>query len=64
VGFDVLGIDLRGDSVEALRALGVPARRTALEQLDEPGAFDVISMATCWSTCHFPSRPWSRSIGC
>ena len=53
-GFDVLGIDLRGDSVEALRALGVPARRTALEQLDEPGEFDVITMADVLEHMPFP----------
>jgi len=54
-GFDVLGIDLRADSVGALNALGVPARCVALEQLDAPGAFDVISMADVLEHMPFPA---------
>jgi len=53
-GFDALGIDLREDSVAALSALGVAARCVALEQLDEPGAFDVISMADVLEHMPFP----------
>lgn len=55
-GFDVLGIDLRADSVDALNALGVPARRIALDQLDAPGAFDVISMADVLEHMPFPGQ--------
>lgn len=55
-GFDVLGIDLRADSVDALNALGVPARCIALDQLDAPGAFDVISMADVLEHMPFPGQ--------
>jgi SAM-dependent methyltransferase len=55
-GFDVLGIDLRADSVDALNALGVPARCVALDQLDTPGAFDVISMADVLEHMPFPGQ--------
>jgi protein O-GlcNAc transferase len=53
-GFDVLGIDLRQKNVAALNALGAPARCVALEQLDEPGTFDVISMADVLEHMPFP----------
>jgi SAM-dependent methyltransferase len=53
-GFEALGIDLRQESVAALDALGVPARCVALEQIDEPGAFDVISMADVLEHMPFP----------
>ncbi len=53
-GFEPLGIDLRRDSVERLNALGVPARCMDLQALDEPGAFDVISMADALEHMPFP----------
>lgn len=55
-GFDVLGIDLRADNVDALNALGVPARCVALEQLDAPGGFDVVSMADVLEHMPFPGQ--------
>jgi SAM-dependent methyltransferase len=55
-GFDVLGIDLRADNVDALNALGVPARCVALEQLDTPGGFDVVSMADVLEHMPFPGQ--------
>jgi SAM-dependent methyltransferase len=55
-GFDVLGIDLRADSVDALNALGVPARCIALDRLETPGAFDVISMADVLEHMPFPGQ--------
>jgi len=53
-GFDTLGIDVRRDSIEKLAALGIPARGVAFEQLDEPGAFDVISLADVLEHMPFP----------
>jgi len=55
-GFDVLGIDLRTGSVDALNALGVAARCLSLEQLDAPGTFDVISMADVLEHMPFPGQ--------
>jgi SAM-dependent methyltransferase len=55
-GYAPLGIDLRRPSVEKLAALGVPARKVALEALDEPGAFAVLSMADVLEHMPFP-RP-------
>lgn len=53
-GYEPLGIDLRRASVEKLVALGVPGRCVALEALDEPGAFAVISMANALEHVPFP----------
>lgn len=55
-GFEPLGIDLREASAAALAALGVPARCVALEQLDETGAFEVISMADVLEHMPFPPK--------
>jgi len=55
-GFETLGIDLRQENVLKLEALGVAARRAALEELDEPGAFEVVSMADVLEHMPFP-RP-------
>ncbi len=55
-GYEPLGIDVRRASVEKLAALGVPSRAVALEALDEPGAFDVVSMADVLEHMPFP-RP-------
>jgi 2-polyprenyl-3-methyl-5-hydroxy-6-metoxy-1,4-benzoquinol methylase len=55
-GYEPLGIDLRRTSVEKLAALGVPARCVALEALDEPGAFSVISLADVLEHMPFPKR--------
>lgn len=53
-GFDPLGIDLREDSVSTLAGLGVPARCVRLEQIDETGTFDVVSMADVLEHMPFP----------
>jgi SAM-dependent methyltransferase len=53
-GYEPLGIDLRRAAVEKLAALGVPGRCVALEALDEPGAFSVISMADVLEHMPFP----------
>lgn len=53
-GYEPLGIDLRPTSVEKLAALGVPARAIALEALDEPGGFAVVSMADVLEHMPFP----------
>jgi SAM-dependent methyltransferase len=55
-GFDVLGIDLRADSVAALNALGVSARCIALDQLDAEAGFDVVSMADVLEHMPFPGK--------
>ncbi len=55
-GFEVLGIDLRRESVAKLEAQGVAARCTALETLEQPGAFDVVSMADVLEHMPYP-RP-------
>jgi SAM-dependent methyltransferase len=53
-GYEPLGIDLRRTSVEKLEALGVPGRCVALEALDEPGAYAVVSMANVLEHLPFP----------
>ena len=53
-GYEPFGIDLRRASVEKLVALGVPGRAVALESLDEPGGFAVVSMADVLEHMPFP----------
>jgi hypothetical protein len=63
-GYEPLGIDLRRTSVEKLAALGVPARCVALEALDEPGAFSVISLADVLEHMPFPNAHSSTRGSC
>jgi len=55
-GFAVSGIDLRQESVERLARLGIPARRAALESLEEQARYAVISLADVLEHMPFP-RP-------
>jgi SAM-dependent methyltransferase len=59
-GYEPLGIDLRATSVAKLAALGVPARTVALEALDDPGGFAVISMADVLEHMPFPKPALAR----
>lgn len=43
-GYDAVGLDARRQAVELLREHGYEARCTELEELDEPRAFDVVSL--------------------
>jgi SAM-dependent methyltransferase len=54
LGYEPFGIDLRRATVAKLVALGVPARLVALEALDDPGGFAVVSMADVLEHMPFP----------
>jgi len=62
-GYDPLGIDLRPTSVEKLAALGIPARAVALESLDDPDGFAVISMADVLEHMPFPKPALEHARG-
>lgn len=53
-GYEAVGIDLRGDNVEALKQRGYEARQVPLEKLDQPGRYSVISMADVLEHMPFP----------
>lgn len=53
-GFTPVGIDLRRDNVEGLRKLGIEAHCAALDGLDQPGRYAVISMADVLEHMPFP----------
>ena len=55
-GYQPLGIDLRASSVAKLQALGFEARRCDILQVNEPGAFQVVSLADVIEHMPFP-RP-------
>jgi protein O-GlcNAc transferase len=53
-GYEVVGLDLRDESVRRMRALGFDARRADLMACDEIGRFDVVSMADVLEHMPFP----------
>jgi protein O-GlcNAc transferase len=53
-GYQVVGLDLRSESVQRMRALGFDARRADLMTCDERAGFDVISMADVLEHMPFP----------
>ncbi len=55
-GYHPVGVDLRQDNVEALRRMGYEAHCQAIETLDAPGRFSVISMADVLEHMPFPRQ--------
>jgi 2-polyprenyl-3-methyl-5-hydroxy-6-metoxy-1,4-benzoquinol methylase len=53
-GYEAVGVDLRRDNVDGLKALGYEAYDMSLEKLDQPGRFSVISMADVLEHMPFP----------
>jgi SAM-dependent methyltransferase len=53
-GWDVVGIDMREDSVRRMRELGFEAHAIELTRLEPPEPFDVISMADVLEHMAFP----------
>jgi SAM-dependent methyltransferase len=62
-GYEPLGIDLRRDTVEALGALGIPARCAGLEAVGEPGTWSVVSMCDVLEHMPFPPRALAHAHG-
>jgi protein O-GlcNAc transferase len=55
-GYEVVGLDLRAESVRRMRALGFDARCADVMECDEVGRFDVVSMADVLEHMAFPKR--------
>lgn len=55
-GYDVVGLDLREDSVRLMRELGYEAHAIELEEYSPAEPFDVVSMADVLEHMPFPKR--------
>jgi SAM-dependent methyltransferase len=55
-GFKVVGVDLRRSSVESMQQLGFEALCVDITTLDQPGRFNVISMADVLEHMPFPQQ--------
>jgi SAM-dependent methyltransferase len=53
-GFTTVGLDVRAENVEALRACGVEAHAVELAALDMPGRFDVVSLVEVLEHLPYP----------
>jgi SAM-dependent methyltransferase len=55
-GYEAVGVDLRRDNVEALKARGYEAHDVPLNEIDQAGRYSVISMADVLEHMPFPKR--------
>jgi SAM-dependent methyltransferase len=55
-GYRASGIDLRRESVAALQSFGFEAHCMAIEELDKPGHYSVVSMADVLEHMPFPKK--------
>lgn len=55
-GYRASGIDLRRESVAALQSFGFEAHCMAIEELDKPGQYSVVSMADVLEHMPFPKK--------
>lgn len=60
-GFDVVGIDRRGEAVARLRAFGFDAREGELDDLPEGERFDVVSLCDVLEHIAFPRNALARA---
>jgi protein O-GlcNAc transferase len=60
-GYEVVGLDLREESVRQLRAVGYEAHAVALDEYQASEPFDVISMADVLEHMPFPKRALRRA---
>lgn len=60
-GYDVVGLDLRRESVERMRACGYDAHCVDLASYEDPRPFDVISMADVLEHIPFPVQALERA---
>jgi SAM-dependent methyltransferase len=51
-----MGLDMRGENAETLKALGYEAQATPIEALDIPRRFNVVSMADVLENTPFPRQ--------
>jgi SAM-dependent methyltransferase len=62
-GFDVVGLDLREDTVKLMRELGVEAHALELDDYHPAAPLDVISMADVLEHMPFPKRALAHAHG-
>lgn len=55
-GFRTAGLDLRQESVDAIKAVGFEAHCLGITDFVSPAVFDVISMADCLEHVPFPKK--------
>ena len=60
-GFDPVGIDLRKDSVAAMRAFGIEAHNTDLERFEDRQGFDVVSLCDVLEHMPYPTVGLERA---
>jgi protein O-GlcNAc transferase len=60
-GFEPVGIDLRKNSVEAIKSLDIEAYCCGIDGLDFEGRFDVISMADVLEHTPYPAKVLQRA---
>lgn len=60
-GFEPMGIDLRKETVEKIKPLGIEAHCMQLMDLEEVGAFTVISMADVLEHMPYPKQALARA---